>query len=455
MNRQLSDWLTAQGTSPTMRFWLFWLVILSFCFVSVVQHVSAAEFDWVTDSQRLVWSSKGDASPSEWMIRGSEDSANGWFSIVNKDNEGEAISRHLSLAIPGLTAAVWRRVNAAEGLVHEAESDDGRFAVRKSITESEDDYRLDLTVEFINLNENRLALDKDIQLTLGPGLGEHPIDGLGIAETLYSFVQPMALSGGELERFRVNDQKDHRWQAVASHVDWGGLHSRYFALVLKPANADNHEFIFRATSDVETGYAPRYFPEAGYRFNIGSLAPGETRLLKYSLFAGPKSSSALHGDATDYTELLLPGLWEWMRGLGFGLLWSLEAIHQMVPSWGLAIVLLAIFVRILMYPVAKRALKSQAAFADVQKKIQPEMARIKREYRGGEQSEMLLELYKMHGVSPLAGLKPLLIVAIQIPIFIALFHVLGQAYELRDAGFLWIDTLAEPDRLFSLGVDLP
>ena len=91
----------------------------------------------------------------------------------------------------------------------------------------------------------------------------------------------------------------------------------------------------------------------------------------------------------------------------------------------------------------------------VQKAMQPAMLEIKKNYKGGEQSERILQLYEQHGVSPLAGLKPLLMVMVQLPIFVALFNVLGQVFELRDASFLWIATLAEPDRLFALGFDIP
>jgi len=108
-----------------------------------------------------------------------------------------------------------------------------------------------------------------------------------------------------------------------------------------------------------------------------------------------------------------------------------------------------------MYPFSQRVLSSQKDFAEIQKKIQPEISRIKKEYKGGEQSERILALYRKHGVSPFAGLKPLMIVMIQLPIFIALFHVLGRAFELRNASFLWIDSLAEPDRFFHMGFDVP
>jgi YidC/Oxa1 family membrane protein insertase len=85
----------------------------------------------------------------------------------------------------------------------------------------------------------------------------------------------------------------------------------------------------------------------------------------------------------------------------------------------------------------------------------PELSEIKKTSKGGERSELILQLYKKHNVSPFAGLKPLLVVLIQLPILIALFHVLGSAYELNNTSFLWISNLAEPDHLFLFGTNIP
>ncbi|WP_262373861.1 YidC/Oxa1 family membrane protein insertase [Pseudomonas lundensis] len=108
-----------------------------------------------------------------------------------------------------------------------------------------------------------------------------------------------------------------------------------------------------------------------------------------------------------------------------------------------------------MYPIAKNAMTAQKKFAMVQARLQPQLEDIRRRYKGGEQSERILELYESNNVSPLAGMKPLLIILIQVPVFVSLYHLLGQTFELRDASFLWIKTLAEPDQLFSWGIDLP
>src|SRR5699024_7412429 len=202
---------------------------------------------------------------------------------------------------------------------------------------------------------------------------------------------------------------------------------------------------------------PDYLPWIRLQLPLDEQSSAASQHWRLALFSGPKTRAALvgEGDAVDYSPLLFNSLWSWMRGLSLGLLWVLASIHALVPSWGLAICLLAVLVRVLLYPLGRWALSSQQRFAEVQAEIAPKVREIKQNYRGGEQSERILQLYEARGVSPLAGLKPLLIVGIQIPVFVALFHVLGQVFEFRDASFLWIESLAEPDRLFAFGFDLP
>jgi YidC/Oxa1 family membrane protein insertase len=322
-------------------------------------------------------------------------------------------------------------------------------------------YRLNYSVEITNLTDSAVTLPNGIRLVVGPGLGESPVKGFGIAETLYSFVEPVAATTDNVERFHLiepGDSAPYPPEDNNEKLEWFGLHSRYFALLIAPRGNQLspalHFHISEDASDTDS-IPPRFMPELAIDLGIQELGPGESVLQEFLVFSGPKSASALQTGGGSFGDLLFSGLWQWMRGLSIALLWVLDALHWLIPSWGITIILLAILVRILLYPVATKALVSQKAFAEVQKKIQPEMHDIKQGYSGGEQSEMILELYERHGVSPLAGLKPLLIVLIQIPIFVALFHALGQAYELKDASFLWIDTLAEPDRLFSFGMDLP
>ncbi|MFZ4520890.1 MAG: YidC/Oxa1 family membrane protein insertase [Bacteroidales bacterium] len=166
-------------------------------------------------------------------------------------------------------------------------------------------------------------------------------------------------------------------------------------------------------------------------------------------------SNLLSAGPVSENPVMFSGMWEWMRWLCFGLLYLLSFIHKLVPDWGTSIIVLALIVRIALYPLSRKAMISQKRFVDAQKLMSPELKEIKNTYKGGEQSERILQLYKKYKVSPIAGLKPLGIVLLQLPILIALFQVLGEAPELQGAGFLWIESLAAPDKLFSFGFNIP
>ena len=399
-------------------------------------------------------------SPATWRASTESDSVEAqWRSFIDRDSQGRPFSRHLAIEVPGLQLTSWQIEAGDDGaIVITTESDDGDFAITMMIAEA-GDYRLSLSVEV----ENRSAPVDDgtapdeVRLLLGPGIGEPPVDGLGIATGLYSFVDIVGMADGRIQRFSASDVPGPTVLESLAEPDWAGLHSRYFALLIKPVDTATiaHVQARYQEGDQHASTPGAFLPTLQLSLADLPQSTGQTSWHEFTVFSGPRSRTALSDEHSDFRDLLFPGLWEWMRMLCFALLWVLEALFALIPSWGLAIIALALLVRLAMYPVARRALASQQAFADVQRTIQPEISKIKQQYKGGEQSERILQLYEQHDTSPLAGLKPLLIVLVQIPIFIALFHVLGQAYELRDAPFLWMDTLAEPDQLFHFGTELP
>lgn len=154
-------------------------------------------------------------------------------------------------------------------------------------------------------------------------------------------------------------------------------------------------------------------------------------------------------------SLMFADLWGWMRTLCFWLLDLLQWFAGLTGSWGAAIILVAVLVRLVTYPVARRVLVEQKRFNEMQERLKPALAEIKSNYKGGEQAERIIDLYKEHRINPAAGIKPLLIVLLQLPIFIALFQILRQAPELRGVPFLWLPDLSQPDHALALGVQLP
>jgi YidC/Oxa1 family membrane protein insertase len=429
---------------------MFRYLLASAALLAAVASV-AQPLELQSDTLRLAWDS-GDPSPSTFEVRADSDAR--WQSLVSKD-PAHGGSRHMVLHHDGEAIETWQLESPAPGsVVASALGRDQALEFRQRFTLADAGHELRLQIAVTNHGDAPENL-AGLALTLGPGLGEIPVEGLGMAAGLYSFVEAIALVDGSIERPAQPEPGESRSLNELAAAEWLGLHSRYFALVLRPDADSEFESVQLFSHAGTAALPPRYLPQLNLGLAEATLASGETREWQFTVFAGPRSRQAVTAGEADFSDLLFPGLWQWMRYLCFGILWLLEALFALIPSWGLAIIVLAVLVRLAMYPLAKRALAGQHAFAEVQRKIQPEITEIKQNYKGGEQSERILALYEKHGVSPLAGLKPLLIVLIQIPVFIALFHVLGQAFELRQAPFLWIDTLAEPDRLFAFGTELP
>lgn len=434
------------------------IAALSAIFIVPTVNASKANVDtaFQTEKLRLAFQSGGN-SIVQWAVRtGDSSDKEQWKSLLTNDRSARLLSRHLSLDGIVITSGRWVESKDKNEMAYVGSAENGRLTVRKIIKKAAD-YRLVLKIEIENTSSSELVeLKNDVSLVLGPGLGEYPVKGFGVAESMYSFVDPAISFDGEI----IGKHKDFSSQASSPLAyDWFGLHSRYFALLLSPIgkypyHQTDVNFVYPKDSD-DSILPERYLPLLSVNMKIKKLNPGQVIQREFLVFSGPKSTAALKANDVDFSGVLFFGIWSWMAALCSGMLWILKIIYGFVPNWGLSIILLAVLVRIVMYPIASKVLSSQKAFAEVQKIIQPEMQAIKGTYRGGEQSERILELYKKHDVSPFAGLKPLLIVLVQLPIFIALFHVLGRAYELRCASFLWIKTLAEPDRLFYMGVNVP
>ncbi|MHC5081201.1 MAG: YidC/Oxa1 family insertase periplasmic-domain containing protein [Planctomycetota bacterium] len=183
----------------------------------------------------------------------------------------------------------------------------------------------------------------------------------------------------------------------------------------------------------------------------GPLAPGKERTWEFTVFAGPKrdpllEALSLKGIRTSISSFCFPS--SWTRGLSWVMLKILIFFNGIVSNFGVAILLLTVLVRALMFPLSIRMQISMNEYQKKMKKIQPKMQEIKERYKDKQrQQQELTKLMREHGVSllPLKGCLPIFL---QFPIFIALFVTLRNSLELRHAGFLYIRDLALPDQLF-------
>ncbi len=175
------------------------------------------------------------------------------------------------------------------------------------------------------------------------------------------------------------------------------------------------------------------------------MPAGATRTVASRLFAGPKLQEVLPKVApgleltVDYGKL-------WF--IAKALFWWLEALHGFFGNWGVAIILLTLTVKLIFYPLSAAGYRSMAKM----RKVQPRLVQLKERY-GSDRAAMnqaMMELYKTERINPLGGCLP---IVVQIPVFIALYWVLLESVELRQAPFwLWIRDLSIKDPYFVLPV---
>jgi YidC/Oxa1 family membrane protein insertase len=227
--------------------------------------------------------------------------------------------------------------------------------------------------------------------------------------------------------------------AIASG-EWAGVRNRFWAMLLQPAG----DLMVEVRTTMPDRPRLDVLPD-----------PDTTTLLHLVLYAGPVEQRRLVAVDPVLAGLLMPGLWEWLRLLGFGMHHLLERWHDLVGNYGVAILLLSLSVKVLMWPLTSVAERWQRDVNRLQSQLEPELALVRRDFRGEEAHRRTLAVYRRHGVSPLFPVRSALGVLIQIPVFIAAFDMLGEEFGLNGASFLWITDLALPDRWAALPVTVP
>lgn len=216
---------------------------------------------------------------------------------------------------------------------------------------------------------------------------------------------------------------------------WLAMIQHYFVSALIPESDKNHHY-YSKVLDGERYVIGLYGPQL-------SVAAGEIQEAKVKVFSGPKTQSVLEKIApgleltTDYGIL-------WF--IGKPIFWLLNTIHSLIGNWGWAIILVTVVIKAIFYPLSAMGYKSMARM----RKVTPRMTAIRERYSKDKtrMNQAMMELYKEEKINPLGGCFPILV---QIPVFLALYWVLLESVEMRQAPFmLWIQDLSIKDPLFIL-----
>ena len=220
--------------------------------------------------------------------------------------------------------------------------------------------------------------------------------------------------------------------------DWAGVRNRFWAMLVR---SDHCATALEPRPREAVGLIRR--TAASDALSLYASTPGRSRRAR-----SPAPIRSLE-------RLLFSGLWSWLRPLSFALLWLLRRLTLVIGHPGVAIIALAVSVKILLLPLTLVADRLQEQVNAAHARLQPGIDAIKAAYRGEERTRRTVALYREHGVHPLYALKSLVGFLIQLPVFVAVFDMLAEDFDLHRVSFLWIRDLSRPDMLFPLPFCIP
>jgi YidC/Oxa1 family membrane protein insertase len=221
---------------------------------------------------------------------------------------------------------------------------------------------------------------------------------------------------------------------------WLAMIQHYFFAAWIPDAAETNQY--------STGvYTPAGWPRAIARAVAQPVRVENGARHEFSslLFVGPKLQDQLDDIAPGLQHTVNYGIF---TVFSKPLFWLLSAIHRFIGNWGWAIVILTILIKGAFFKLTEAQYRSMARM----RKLQPRIEQLRERYGDDRQrmSQAMMELYKQERVNPLGGCLP---IVVQIPIFIALYWVLLESVELRQAPFFgWITNLSARDPYFILPV---
>ena len=233
------------------------------------------------------------------------------------------------------------------------------------------------------------------------------------------------------------------YSEAADHIIWAATADQYFVTILQsPDRIGSQVWAKRDQIPGTDDHPPTQTIQGAMGVPGFTLQPGETKKLDFWLYTGPKEYSRLARLPGDLAAVMDFGMFAPISQL---LLTTMNTLHAFVGNYALAIILMTLIIRLLLWPLQNYTTKSMRRMA----KLSPVMNELKEKYKDEPQrmNQEMMKLYKEYKINPFTGCLPMLI---QIPIFFGFYTMLGSAVELRNSSFLWVADLSQPDTVAHL-----
>ncbi len=336
-----------------------------------------------------------------------------------------------------------------------------QLKISKRFTFYNNSYTVDLDVMFQNLKDDSTPLHiggiepaNGYELRWGPGINAD----LLIHEKKAGKPGRRGAEGARAYVGNGKPKRELKNELVYATVLWAGINSNYFSAIMIPDPQ------LEATYKLDN-------PKANGEKNVLVTASTETAVLRipsfqlsnhnilthtFRLYVGPKDDAMLKeitapNEPESQLDLSKVIDFGFFGPVAWAMLWLVKQLYSVFQNYGLSIIILTALVKILSFPLTRKAHVSMKKM----QQLQPQLVELKEKYRDDPQrlNKATMRIYKENGVNPLSGCIPWLP---QLPIFWALFSLLGSAVELRGAPFFfWIDDLSAPDVLIDLPFTIP
>src|SRR6266700_869401 len=369
--------------------------------------------------------------------------------VLNSDRSAPigAILEQLSTAtLPEFTAS------AQSDSVQFERTTDEQLAIRKKFffeksPENKDNYVIEMDVDLENRGDKPYQ-SSGYFVALGSAAPIHPRDYPSYTRLVWCIdgkakgidVGWFGSSGGFLG---LGQRAARRYyQESIAGAEWVAVSNQFFTTLMAPLTA-KATAVWGRRFDIERSPDEKLL---GIEGSLGMpgfhLQPGQTYSARFEIYAGPKLYHRLAQLPHNEAEVMDFGMFKIVCQF---LLNFMNLLHSWLHDYGLAILALTTIIKLTLWPIQNRANRSMRQMAA----LSPKMQELKEKYKDDptRMNQEVMKLYKQYGINPVGGCLPMMI---QIPIFFGLFKMLGQAVELRNAKFLWVKDLSQPDTVAHL-----
>ena len=310
--------------------------------------------------------------------------------------------------------------------------------VKHTLTFYKDRYDFDLQVQFSNFGDDITNNEYFVQWTSGLKITEknHTED--------LNYFRTNVYIGDAVDEFDISTQPQGDI-SFTGLTKWISSRTKYFVVFIIPQEKDGIGCSFSATSSHEFGVLKNkdYFLNLNMKFE-------NNKTDSYKFYIGPTEYSRLN-QYEENLAILLEWGWTIIKPLSKGIFWIFKFLYDIIPNYGIVIIIFALLVKILLYPLTHKSYVGMQKM----KEVMPRQKELQKKYKDNpkKMQEELMKLYKEIGYNPLSGCLPVLL---QMPILFPIYQVFNATIDLRQAPFAgWIHDLSVPDTVAVLHTGLP